>query len=69
MSQAVLNVEGMSCNHCKMAVEKALKTLDGVKDAVVDLDSKNVQINFDQSTIGEMDLKKAIEDAGYEVKK
>gem|GEM_PF-4968075 len=25
MSDTVLKIEGMSCNHCKMSVEKALK--------------------------------------------
>lgn len=68
MSQVVLNVEGMTCMHCKMAVEKALKTLDGVKDAAVDLGAKNVTIEVDPAVVGETDLKKAIENAGYEVK-
>ncbi|MBE6038300.1 MAG: heavy metal translocating P-type ATPase [Anaerofustis stercorihominis] len=36
----VITVNGMSCNHCKMAVEKALKAIEGVEDAVVDLEAK-----------------------------
>ena len=30
MSQEILNVEGMSCGHCKSAVESALNNIDGV---------------------------------------
>lgn len=32
-----LKIEGMSCNHCAMAVEKALSDVDGVRSVVVDL--------------------------------
>ncbi|HNZ83650.1 MAG TPA: heavy metal translocating P-type ATPase, partial [Sedimentibacter sp.] len=31
----ILEVEGMTCGHCKKAVEKALKAVDGVDDALV----------------------------------
>jgi copper chaperone len=67
MANVVLNVEGMSCNHCKMAVEKALKTLDGVEDASVDLGAKTVTVEFNPSVVNGDNLKKTIGDAGYEV--
>lgn len=68
MANTVLQVEGMSCNHCKMSVEKALKTLDGVNNAAVDLAAKTVTIDHDPSVASETSLKQAISDAGYEVK-
>jgi len=68
MANVVLNVEGMSCNHCKMAVEKALKTLDGVEDASVDLNAKIVEVEYNSSVVNGESLKKTITDAGYEVK-
>jgi len=67
MATAVINVGGMTCNHCKMAVEKALKTLDGVQDASVDLDAKKVSIEYDPAGVDEAGLKKAISDAGYDI--
>ncbi|WP_418791165.1 heavy-metal-associated domain-containing protein [Phosphitispora sp. TUW77] len=67
MATTVLNVGGMSCNHCKMAVEKALKTLDGVQNANVDLDTKKVSIEYNPAGIDEAGLKKVIADAGYDV--
>lgn len=39
-----LRVEGMSCNHCKMAVEKALRGVAGVSECSVDLGNKTVMV-------------------------
>ena len=59
-------VEGMMCNHCKMLVEKTCKKTDGVKDAVVSLEDKNVVITCKKDT--DIDkIKNDIIDAGYEV--
>lgn len=62
-----LKVEGMSCNHCKMAVEKALRGLAGVKECSVDLGNKTVMVTFDSSISSLKEIKDAISDAGYEV--
>ncbi len=62
-----ISVAGMTCNHCKMSVESALKTLDGVTSAEVDLAANKVAVEFDDSKVSFDDLKKAIEEAGYEV--
>jgi len=59
-------VEGMSCGHCKAAVEKALKSVDGVENAVVDLQSKTAEVTLSNEVNDDV-LKKAITDAGYEV--
>ena len=66
MSQTVLKVEGMSCNHCKMAVVKALKAVSGVESAQVNLDKKEVVVT---GAADRDKLAKAIEDAGYTVVK
>lgn len=39
-------VDGMMCNHCKMTVEKALKSVEGVEDAVVNLEEKTATIQL-----------------------
>jgi copper chaperone len=64
----VLNVSGMTCNHCKMKVEKALKTLDGVEDVQINLEDGTADVSFDSGKVSADDLKAAIGDAGYEVK-
>lgn len=61
----VMLVEGMSCNHCVMAVTNALKELAGVSKVDVDLDNKKVEVEGENLVDGQ--LKEAVEDAGYDV--
>ncbi len=63
----VLSVEGMSCNHCKASVEKALKTLEGVEKAQVDLQKAEVEVEFNPDKITKEELQDAIRTAGYEI--
>ncbi len=62
--ETVLKVEGMMCNHCKAAVEKACKAVPGVTDAVVDLKGKTATV-FGNADVAA--LKKAIVEEGFEV--
>ena len=67
MKKTTIGVEGMTCNHCKMSVENALKRLEGVNSAEVSLENKNVTVEFDDSKIGIDALKEAIDDTGFDV--
>lgn len=58
-------VEGMSCNHCAMAVTNALKELEGVTNVNVDLDNKKVEV--EGANLVDEQLKEAVEEAGYDV--
>jgi len=61
----VFIVPDMSCEHCKKTITAALKNIKGVKDVIIDLNTKRVEV------ISEVDKDKiisAIEDAGYTVK-
>ena len=68
MDKIILHVDGMSCAHCKAAVENALKILDGIRGAEVDIAAKTVTVTYDAGKIGRDDIAGAITDAGYEVK-
>ncbi len=59
------SVGGMSCAHCKAAVEKALLTVAGVKSAKVDLAAKSVKVKGRAEVTLEA-LKEAVRGAGYE---
>ncbi len=50
--------------HCKMSVEKALKNVEGVESASVDLLRKEAIIT---GSVARGILIKAVEDAGYSV--
>ncbi len=67
MTQVELKVTGMTCNHCKATVEKALSSIKGVSRAVVDLGHGKVTISYDTNQTGVDALKAAIETAGYGV--
>lgn len=58
-------VENMSCGHCKMTIEKALKEA-GVTAFDVDLSDKTVRV--ESSELSEKELIKVIESKGYQVK-
>ncbi len=61
-----VKVKGMSCNHCVMAVTKALNEIEGVKDVKVDL--AKGQATFDETKPVDMDVVRAqIKKAGYDV--
>ncbi|MEG0493708.1 MAG: heavy metal translocating P-type ATPase [Clostridia bacterium] len=64
--EKIVHIEGMSCNHCKMSVEKALKALNGVENAEVDLEKKQAQITG--ATLDAAAIAAAITDAGFEFK-
>jgi copper chaperone len=63
---ATVKIKGMSCNHCVMAVTKALNEIDGVKDVRVDL--AKGEATYNEAMPVDMDVVKAqIAKAGYEV--
>ncbi len=64
MSDTILKIDGMTCMHCKMRVEKSLKGLPGVTGVQVDLAKKEAVV------IGSVEravMAKAVADAGYKV--
>ena len=67
MIEKTLNVEGMSCGHCKAAVEGELNKLSGVTKANADIERGTVEVSYDEATVTTEDLEGAIEEAGYTV--
>lgn len=64
--ETTLKVEGMTCGHCKSAVEGALKEVDGVDDVKVDLETGNVKVSH-ADTANKVEMKEAVEEQGYDV--
>lgn len=58
-----MKIEGMMCPHCQAAVTKALEALEGTK-AEVNLEKKEAYV---ETGLEKEALKKAVEDAGYQV--
>ncbi|MFW5770007.1 MAG: heavy-metal-associated domain-containing protein [Spirochaetota bacterium] len=66
MMQYTFNVPDMTCNHCKMRIEKAVSSLNHLESVNIDLDKKLVIVEGDAP---EKDIRQAIEDSGYPVSK
>lgn len=63
-----LGVEGMTCASCVSRVEKALKTVPGVKDASVNLATEKATVRVVSGT-STLVLEDAVRAAGYEVRR
>ena len=62
----IFNVPGISCNHCRMRIEKAMNGSGRVKGVTVDLQSKRVTL---ESDLTEAELVKIFDKAGYDAEK
>lgn len=61
------NVEGMTCAACVAAVEKAVKSIDGVEDVEVNLLTKSMNVDHDDS-VSDQEIISAVSRAGYTAK-
>ena len=69
MTKTTLKIQGMTCNHCSMRVQKALKGVAGVQDALVDLGKAEAAVTFDEAKVNADKLAAAVVDAGYKIVK
>lgn len=65
MSELLLRVPGMHCEHCERAVRDEVSRVPGVVEVDVDLDAKLVTVRGE--AISEEAVRVAIDDVGYEV--
>ena len=62
MKSENIKIEGMSCQHCVMAVKKELSKLDlNVKDVQIG----SASIEYDETKVSKTDIDKAVEEAGF----
>jgi copper chaperone len=67
MEKIILNVDGMSCEHCVKAIKSTIGSLAGIASVNVDLDKKSVSVDYDSSRISLDKIKSEIEDLDYKV--
>lgn len=61
-----LGVAGMTCASCVGRVERALKKVPGVSDAVVNLATESARVTYAPSEQIEAQIRRAVRNAGYE---
>ncbi|MDX1925758.1 MAG: cation transporter [Pirellulaceae bacterium] len=62
-NRMVFQVSGMTCNHCRKAVENAIRNVPGVDAVDVDLDLETAVVH---GTADATTISSAVIDAGYE---
>lgn len=61
-----VKIKGMSCNHCVMAVGKALKEIEGLEDIAVNLEKGEATFK-EARPVDPNRIRETIKKAGYEV--
>ena len=57
-------IEGMTCNHCRMSAEKAIKSVAGVTSVTVDLQKKEAYV---EGNATDEAIRAAVEEVGFRV--
>lgn len=66
MTHQTLNVEGMSCDHCVQTITKAVMDVQGVKEVSVNLEGKQVSVDYDERDGALKEITGAITEAGFQ---
>jgi copper chaperone len=64
MTTRTYDVPGISCGHCKSAIEGEVAKLEGVQTVVVDIDGRSVTVDGEATDDA---VRAAIDTAGYDV--
>lgn len=62
-----LQVEGMTCTGCEQRLGKALRRVDGVREATADHRTGQVRVRFDPAVTDRAALADQVDNAGYSV--
>ncbi|MDR2618328.1 MAG: heavy metal translocating P-type ATPase, partial [Treponema sp.] len=65
METHVLSIQGMTCAACVQRVEKAIRKLEGVESAFVNLATERATIAYNPGALRISAIKEAVEKAGY----
>ncbi len=65
MKKEKFDIQGMTCSSCQSHVEKAVSKLEGIQKVNVNLLSNNMIVEYDENTLDNKKIIKAVGDAGY----
>ena len=67
MGNQTLNVEGMTCDHCVQTIKEAVNNLVGISRVEVDLENKQVAVEYDKALVKLDSITDKIVESGFEV--
>ena len=69
MTKESLKVEGMTCQHCVQTITEALGKITGTNKVAVDLDKKEVQVDYNEEETSLQEISDKIVEVGFELGK
>ncbi|MGI5843237.1 MAG: heavy-metal-associated domain-containing protein [Candidatus Xenobium sp.] len=67
MARTRLSIPDMSCGHCEVRIRKALLTLPGIRDLFVDLETRKVELDYDDSLLSADRIRQILAEEDYPV--
>ncbi len=67
MTRATLQINGMSCNHCVIAVREELLKLEPKGLLLDDIKIGSAKLEFDEKQLSREEIADAVKEAGYSV--
>ncbi len=66
MAETIIDIDGMTCQHCVMRVKNAIEGLGDIKDLKVEIGK--AKVTYDETKIQKTDIENAIIKSGYRIK-
>jgi len=60
-----MKIGGMTCSACQAHVEKSVRALPGIRKAEVNLLLNSMNVEYDENTVSQQDIIRAVESGGY----
>ena len=67
MARVTLNVPDIDCEHCEHAITEALQPVAGVRSVQVDVPTKQVRLEYDESALSVDRVKEILKEEDYPV--
>ena len=67
MTTTVLNVPDISCEHCERTITEALTPVDGIQSVRVDIDAKQVLVDYDATRVDVDRMREILSEEEYPV--
>jgi copper chaperone len=67
MTNVVLNVPDITCEHCQRTITNALKVVEGIRDVRVDIPARQVHVAYDETQVDVNRMKEVLQEEDYPV--
>jgi copper chaperone len=67
MEKLTLKIEGMSCGHCEIAIQDAVRRLPGIQKVKASKRKREAAVEYDASVVSAGQIAQAVNDTGYRV--